>query len=422
MVICFMQLVAQGAASSLQSGKFLAAKNVLTTQMDTPDQEQLLKEDPVKAQVAKWSGHSAVPHVITTMIGAVWVLMLGSTPILVYKLDNRDLTVTGLVLAIMMWVALFGGLVLFTNIIMFESPHFDEVRPLTIIECTYFMTQIITTVGYGDITPAKRRGQIFVGLYLLFAFFVIALLVSEMQAVVIHRINKYREHLERKTSAWKEKIQGTTGLQLLGESLEGQAAARPKSQSHLNLKPEKPEIGNFILSLVIFAFVSTVWILFFHYYPGEEKPLLEATYMALITLTTVGFGAVTPVTEGGMVFSAFMMFIGTASLVCVVTEFSGYVLELAEWEAWNPKKFQEDLTQFYTNLGHELSEVDFLTFTLVQKKILDKEEIDAIRQAYEELRPKGKHHGKCPKISHIATLGGIERVSPRTPRSESSQQ
>merc|ERR1719506_2551385 len=89
-------------------------------------------------------------------------------------------TVAGLML-----VTVWGGYLLFTNIILFQSIHFKRIRPLTTIECTYFMSQVITTVGYGDITPAKPRGQVFVGMYVLMSLFVIAMLVSDLVAHVM---------------------------------------------------------------------------------------------------------------------------------------------------------------------------------------------------------------------------------------------
>merc|ERR1719241_2864 len=94
-----------------------------------------------------------------------------------------------------MLCVLFGGLYLFTNIILFKSGHFEEVRSLTTVECIYFMSQIITTVGYGDITPAKPRGQVFVALYVLGALFVIAMLVSQIIEHCTQLLHQQREKL-----------------------------------------------------------------------------------------------------------------------------------------------------------------------------------------------------------------------------------
>merc|ERR1719326_2213539 len=93
-----------------------------------------------------------------------------------------------------MMVVFFGGLWLFTHIILFQSVHFKRIRPLTMIECMYFMSQVITTVGYGDITPAKVRGQVFVGLYVLGAMFIISMVVSDVVNQMIESADRYKRH------------------------------------------------------------------------------------------------------------------------------------------------------------------------------------------------------------------------------------
>lgn len=163
------------------------------------------------------------------------------------------------------------------------------------------MTQVITTVGYGDITPAKTRGQVFVGLYVTVSFFVIAVLMSEMQTVVMGKVAAYKDSLAKDAAR----------IANLRTSIEGESAPLPEateqspSQSSPSksavLKPEKPDPAPLLTSVAIFLGVAAVWATFYANYPGEGKSWAQATYMALITLTTVGFGAITPVTEGGMV-------------------------------------------------------------------------------------------------------------------------
>merc|ERR1719443_247766 len=106
--------------------------------------------------------------------------MIASLPFILPIIDHKPVTNTQKMVGASVLVVLFGGLYLFTNVILFQSVHFKQVRPLTIIECIYFMSQIITTVGYGDITPAKVRGQVFVALYVLGALSVISMLVSQL--------------------------------------------------------------------------------------------------------------------------------------------------------------------------------------------------------------------------------------------------
>merc|ERR1712125_182797 len=105
---------------------------------------------------------NTVPFYIQTGIAFVWIGMIAGLPLIIMKIEGGNITRTQHYLFVVMWIIFLGGVVLFTNIIVFQSVHFEETRPLTIIECIYFLAQILTTVGYGDVTPAKPRGQVFV--------------------------------------------------------------------------------------------------------------------------------------------------------------------------------------------------------------------------------------------------------------------
>merc|ERR1719327_875770 len=97
-------------------------------------------------------------------------------------------------------LVVFGGFFLFTNVLLFQSIHFKQIRPLTIVECIYFMAQVITTVGYGDIPPAKPRGQVFVGLYVLGALFIIAMVISDLTNHLVEKLESRKSVHSQKTT------------------------------------------------------------------------------------------------------------------------------------------------------------------------------------------------------------------------------
>merc|ERR1719460_2002483 len=126
------------------------------------------------------------------IFAGLWVLLLSSLPFIM-PLANREMpSKTQMTIAGLMVVTIWGGFLLFTNIILFQSIHFKRIRPLTTIECTYFMAQVITTVGYGDITPAKPRGQVFVGMYVLGALFIIAMVISDLTNHLVQKLEAGR--------------------------------------------------------------------------------------------------------------------------------------------------------------------------------------------------------------------------------------
>jgi len=90
--------------------------------------------------------------------------------------------------SIMLYTWLFTGLFLFTQHIEFQSPHFKEVRTLSIEEAVYLVSQIVTTVGYGDITPAHPYGQVFVGFFVFMAIMLAGQMISDLTQFFEKRI------------------------------------------------------------------------------------------------------------------------------------------------------------------------------------------------------------------------------------------
>jgi voltage-gated potassium channel Kch len=271
-----------------------------------------------------------------------------------------------------MWLAIFGGYYLFTNVIIFQSGHFPEPRTLSIVECTYLMSQVITTVGYGDITPAYPRGQVFVGAYVLMALFVIANVMSDLVGHITESAARYRANMA--ASAQEEVAD------------EDKDVARSQAALVVLKHAERPSLRPLLTSFAAFAVLATCWILFFHYYPGEEKTWLQAVYFSIITYSTVGFGYFTPVTQGGMVFASFFMIFGSSALVGVVACFTELMIKLGEYERFDPEVACKAINEFReTHKADDLTEADFLRFGLHHTDLVSEDDLAAAKRAFKAL-------------------------------------
>jgi|Transcript_71298 hypothetical protein len=363
----------------------------------------------------KWSGTSKFAPRVQYFFAGLWILMIAILPSVVPLLQRKRPTNSQLIVGALMLIVFFGGFGLFTNIILFQSGHFKGVRPLTIIECIYFMSQVITTVGYGDITPAKPRGQVFVGLYVLCAMFIISMIVSDVVNKAVESVESYKNKFLGLNQRIVSDVEEREGSRLSGldETSSSTIAAhvheQPKKKHQtrkgqriknqptpvesgsidqmLNLCPaQRPSVTDVLLALAIFAVIDISWIAFFSLYPGEGKNLFQAIYMSVITLSSVGFGAFTPVTEEGMIFSAFFMIFGTSALVNVITQFTELMVKLNEYEKHDAEEQKmlagNLLTEMCDAEGH-VSELQFLKFCLVQMKCIDSESLQAIEEAFQ---------------------------------------
>merc|ERR1719195_774607 len=138
--------------------------------------------------------------------------MVCSMPLIVMVMEGKNITKSQIINFLIMWVVLLMGVWLFNKKLTFNSVHFEVQRSLTLTECVYLMSQIITTVGYGDITPATATGQIFVSFYVIIALLIIANVVSEVVEQVSNTAANYAKELEKAADALiaKTPIHATT--------------------------------------------------------------------------------------------------------------------------------------------------------------------------------------------------------------------
>jgi voltage-gated potassium channel Kch len=237
-----------------------------------------------------------------------FILLIGSLPISI-NLLGEHVSKVHIIESVCLYLWLFGGLYLFTHVILFQSPHFNgEIRTLDLRESVYFFAQIVTTVGYGDITPAKTRGRFFVGISVFIAIGLVAKMLSSVSDMVHDKVEGYAAAEEAEHLADAES--GTVRS-------EKEHADRHKLMLWQSFQPVL-KAGSIWMCFMIAG------ACFFHYFPGEGKSWAEGFYMSLITLSTVGFGVFTPVTKGGMVFASYWMVGGSAALVSTLGSYIAF--------------------------------------------------------------------------------------------------
>lgn len=295
-----------------------------------------------------------LPFTVETLGAIFFILMLASSPFLLAALAEEQLTRAHLLESVALITWLGGITYLFTNVLKFQSAHWTGTRPLTLVEAVYLLSQILTTVGYGDITPAFPRGQVWVGINVIVALCLYGSMISEVVGIVSARIAKIQAKAEEE-----------------------------RHEEHGPLKEWVPKVDKsaFVESVVFFFSLATVGVMFWHFYPGEEKTWLQAVYMSIITLSTVGFGAFTAATEGGKVFGAFWMLFGVSALGALVTSFIEYMLAVKSaglaQQVDHHHHFQTTLDAC-TSKSRDLDKLQFLKLSLMLTKNLDEDDFKAI--------------------------------------------
>mmetsp|Transcript_124206 Transcript_124206/g.215325 ORF Transcript_124206/g.215325 Transcript_124206/m.215325 type:complete len:568 (-) Transcript_124206:204-1907(-) len=234
------------------------------------------------------------------------------------------------------WIIL--GIFCFTELILFDF-HFCSdypARVLSTVEAVYVLVYTMTTVGYGEMTPATESGCIFM------TFYTITL-------VMVSGI--YAQHFV-----------------MMYFQMSGDADRIQVNSARRTLIP--------LLACLLFG------TFFYGLYPGEDKTIVESAYMSVITFLTVGFGDYHPETEVGRALGAIWILVSTAFTTKAILDFSHYLYahrrSLRSQAA--AKKAFDELDK--THKGF-IDKADFLAFELIQEGF-DQEQTDKIFERFDE--------------------------------------
>jgi len=350
-----------------------------------------------------------LPFSVEFACAAAFVLLIASVPgILVMLLGGGNLTKAHKVESGCLLVWLCGALYLFTNVLKFNSSHWTGARPLTLVEAVYLLSQILTTVGYGDITPAYPRGQVWVAINVILALCLYGSLIMEVAQLIGDRVALA---IARRHAAAAEALSED-------ESVTQEAQ---RSLKQWDAPPPVVDIMPLVKCTVAFAFFATAGVLFWHYFPGEEKTWLQAVYMSIITLSTVGFGWFNATTEGGKVFGAFWMLLGVASLAGVITSFVELMMQIKASERRDVAGEQLEFYRLVKLCTHPVASLsdngmesyDFLKFGVLLQGVATQEEVEAIEARFAELADSAGNVN-CAKLAELDGPPASLLATPRT--------
>jgi len=348
---------------------------------DHPPGADYETETPIGVKEAK------LPFSIEACVAMVWILMVCCKAFVSVKIGSiHHITRTDIVKSAIMLLSFLGGIWLFTHILLFQSSHFEGHRSLTLVECVYVMAQVLTTVGYGDITPARPRAQVFVAMYVLFNLLLIAKTVSEVAGTAAEQLWRIQEasivtaasSVRRIVSSPRRKMPKMGTLEF--DTMELTSILKNKVPP-LPWKAVQQKFTNWL-------FFVCLGIVFYANYPGEVLTAWQSVYYSIITLSTVGFGAVTPVTAGGKVFGAFWMLFGSFSLLGLVGAYSDMMCALRSRERWHMEKEDVQNDKLFLELQDNLDLQAYMEFAVEYTSLVKKEDLEIIMSTYDDLRKK----------------------------------
>jgi len=279
------------------------------------------------------------------------------------------------------------------------------------IRATYVVTQIITTVGYGDFALHSYQSQIFIALY---AFCVVVVIAYFMKLLMQNFSNRHEAVL----CAHLRRMHHWDALEEQSDAGEGLDEAM---QTYVNQRIYGA-LSKVLLSGILFSAFVLTGTIFYRYIEhctctaesqiedncdassyrtcvatgGSVMGFSEAFYMSVTTLTGIGFGDYQPRTASGRIFCVVWMFFGVMAAANFVASLSQFFFE-GRREAYitaseyTTQIHEREFEMIDTDKNGCLSQAEFLVYTLRKYGNVSEELVEEISKEFDKIDLDGNN-------------------------------
>lgn len=254
------------------------------------------------------------------------------------------------------------------------------------LQSAYFLTVSITTVGYGDIVPVTDAGKLFTSAYILVGIFgAFNILASLLASGPLLRARGWQEGAV-------EGVGELLGLRWLTRKVDTLDRSLSLQEVNASINYTRRYLLSLLGPLVIFV----GGVVLSHSLGGFES-LSDSVYWAVATMTTVGFGDLTPAASGvpqpwGELLAILYIPIAVIVLADAVAEVARITLRRQLRESDLAGRLGEYLCTEAAELrdpSKPLSEAEFLIAVLIERDVVDSQTLMAVRRQYRELSRLG---------------------------------
>jgi len=339
----------------------------------------IVNETERQLEVERQHGHvlatDPVPHFGTNVPSVIFVLMVCSIPLVIMRLGERKFNYSNAIECIVFFVWTLSACHCFNQVINFSSAHYAGSRSLEPEETIYLVAQIITTVGYGDFTPATERDQKIMTVFLITAMFLLADILQSFSSSVMKHTTQ---------------VLHSVNVSAAEALLINQEEDSLKKEHRVKHVAELRKLGIvFLTKLYFHALLTAAWVCFYANHPGEDKTAFGAFYSSIVTSSTIGFGSIVCKTKTGMCFGAFFMVFlswSMASLIMTFVDISAVVRDMSSLDKVEEnERIISHLANIKPDSDGRVHRGDFLAAAMVGLKLINEEQMSALENLFHSL-------------------------------------
>jgi potassium channel subfamily K len=254
-----------------------------------------------------------------------------------------------------------------------------ETAPWSPLDCVYFAVVVVSTVGYGDLLPASAAAKLYTTVYVLFGAAIAAMAILQ----VVNHIRVY----------------------IMTHPQFGEDNSLFPDKEHLQRR-RRIDFAEKTLGVALFLLVGTVVnALMKDWGDDKDSRWINGLYYSVITLTTVGFGDIYPLTPTEKVWQIAVMIVGIPVFGACLAAFSALLFEevqeeltlklvrggfskekLSRFERFT-KELEEHGAGDGVGAGNDgvITRFEFLAFVLVENGIVQLKHITEAMRNFDEL-------------------------------------
>ncbi|GMF55052.1 unnamed protein product [Phytophthora fragariaefolia] len=269
---------------------------------------------------------------------------------------------------------------------------FHFLEKWSVVDCVYFAMVIVTTVGYGDVTPKTTAGKAFT---LFFAFYGICTIGVALGQLASWFLQRQRHVTKMATKKLLSNVENAAATVTGGISKDKEAMNPKKHKTQTYWKRFQgclPSWARKVFSdsnkALFHASVPIIVSILAGLIVGaiEKWPILDCFYYAVITITTVGFGDLSPTSMSARIYAIFYL---PLAVVTVAHGIGSILNELNARSVMKTKISMKELLAMDKDGDGKVSQLEYLSYMLVKLNKADQDDINGILAQFHKLDRDG---------------------------------
>lgn len=261
---------------------------------------------------------------------------------------------------------------------------FHFVENWSVVDCVYYAMVIVTTVGYGDVVPVTTTGKAVSIVFALYGICTIGIALGQLASLFLERQKSIAKQATHKLLRNVDDAAATDAPSAASK----EKAMTDRKVAHV----ETPKWVRIVLSDSNKAIVQALIPIFVSIGAGlivgaiEGWSVLDCFYYSVITVTTVGFGDLSPKSQDARLFAIFFL---PLAVVSVAHGIGSVLEEISKRRVMKTKISMKELLAMDADGDGKVSQLEYLSYMLVKLNKADQDDIDGILAQFRKLDRDG---------------------------------